>query len=615
MRHTRAASDVAAAMADGHDGFCTKPTTPLSPRARSLCVLGKELAKCPALIAACNETPPAAASVTPPKEEPKPPHELPSVVGSIATLVIWGVCAAVIVALLVAIGRLVARARADRELADERPPVAPSLDEAPSSAAPIESDAELLLRRAQEHAAHGALDAALFTYLQAALHALDRRGAIRIARHRTNGEYVRTCKDQDARAPLRGIVREVDAVQFGGAHPSHEGVARVSQWATSLVRAATMAIAMVLLALGCSGARVADGNDPAGDELFLELLRRQGVKLSSQRGSLATLPLPTPEDPGPALIVDAERVPLDDDVRAHLMTWVRAGGVLVLIGRPSQWPHELEVSRALASGNDVEVLAPIDVDAQLDDDDDGVHTAVAHLPSSAGLSWHGEDLLSIANFSDGTRYAATQGFGAGRVIGIADDDLLSNVSLAYGVNADALISMLEWTRKTELRIARPEDGTSPPSSPFAAITRLDLGVGVVHLLVAIALLFAFAGSRLTRPTPSAPPRRRAFAEHIAATGALYARTSLHGHALAAFARHVDERLRARMPRDARDVSRFLAERAKGDEARTRELLDRALHADADPPDRRTSLSMLRELGALYAAATSALENRPTKPRS
>src|SRR5207245_8784322 len=68
---------------------------------------------------------------------------------------------------------------------------------------PMPSDAELLLARADAHARAGRLEVALYTYLAAALAALDRRGAIRLARDRTNGEYVRACKDGNARPPLR----------------------------------------------------------------------------------------------------------------------------------------------------------------------------------------------------------------------------------------------------------------------------------------------------------------------------------------------------------------------------------------------------------------------------
>ena len=51
--------------------------------------------------------------------------------------------------------------------------------------------------------ARGDLRTALFGFLHASLRALDVRGAIRIERDRTNGEYVRSCADEGARPNLR----------------------------------------------------------------------------------------------------------------------------------------------------------------------------------------------------------------------------------------------------------------------------------------------------------------------------------------------------------------------------------------------------------------------------
>ena len=91
-------------------------------------------------------------------------------------------------------------------------------------------------------------------------------------------------------------------------------------------------------------------------------------------------------------------------------------------------------------------------------------------------------------------------------------------------------------------------------------------------LVATLVLFFAVGVRLARPKPAAPPRRRAFAEHVEAVGALYARTRSAPHALAAYARFADERLRARMPRGTSDVARSWR-RARGCRSRRPAPLD------------------------------------------
>jgi predicted ATPase/DNA-binding winged helix-turn-helix (wHTH) protein len=83
---------------------------------------------------------------------------------------------------------------------------------------------------------------------------------------------------------------------------------------------------------------------------------------------------------------------------------------------------------------------------------------------------------------------------------------------------------------------------------------------------------------------------------------LYARAKLAPHALAAYARFVDGRLRERMPRGMTDPAAFLALRANADPAWAADVWRRASAArSADRPD-GDELATLRHLSALYAAA-------------
>jgi hypothetical protein len=110
------------------------------------------------------------------------------------------------------------------------------------------------------------------------------------------------------------------------------------------------------------------------------------------------------------------------------------------------------------------------------------------------------------------------------------------------------------------------------------------------------------GVRVARPKPAPPPRRRAFAEHVEAVGTLYARTRNAPHALAAFSRFADERLRARMPRGTADVAAFLASRARMPLDVCQRLWARAAQAKAGAPALGDELAVLRELSAVYTAA-------------
>jgi hypothetical protein len=125
---------------------------------------------------------------------------------------------------------------------------------------------------------------------------------------------------------------------------------------------------------------------------------------------------------------------------------------------------------------------------------------------------------------------------------------------------------------------------------------------MLHALFASLALFLAVGVRLARPKPAPPPLRRAFAEHVEAVGALYARTRNAPHALSAFARFADERLRARMSRGSSDVPAFLASRARLPLDTCQRLWARAVQAKAGAPPLGDELAVLKELGAVFTAA-------------
>jgi hypothetical protein len=428
--------------------------------------------------------------------------------------------------------------------------------------------------------------------LHAALRALDERGALRIERHKTHGEYVRECKDPNAKRPLRELVREVDRVKWGGARVDTEAVSRAKERSLALVRAILITLALALVT-GCGTmAKFAREADPSEDGLFLDLLKRQGAEISRLHGSLATMPLPKEGEVAPVVVVDAERVALSDDTRAHLVRWVEAGGVLVLAGDAEHWPKELDAKPAHATSR----LARVhDLrDAKVEDE--------AHLARPSALDWPYTESNTIARLEDGTAYAVLHHHGDGVVLGVANDDLFTNAGLARAGNARALVRILSNLRRNAFQIARPEDGITPPASPIAALVDAGLGKGLLHAAFAVLLTFVAYGARQGRPRPTPRPARRAFAEHVQATGALYARTGLGAYALAAYARYADARVRAQMPRGVLDPATFLAQRTGEDPARVADLWARATAAAQGQFAGPTPLLTLKELSRLVSAA-------------
>ena len=613
--------DVSAARAAGSVEFCASPSRPLTSRARKLCPHAKEIPSCAGFAAACAEAETGGAARTTPTAAPTPKSSTPSVaagLGAIAQVIVWLLVAAIVGVVLMLVARALLRMRRDVALADPTPKSAAITVQPDAIAEASRSDAEVLLARADLHARRGELDAALFTYLAAALRALDQRGAIRLSRDRTNGEYVRACKEKPARAPLRDIVGDVDRVQFGGEAASNGAVSRAAERAAALVRALPTMIVALAIALATSacaggggGAPSLKGEDPAGSDLFVALLKKQGVSVTRAGSSLATLPMPTGAEAALTVVVDTDRISLDDETSAHLLRWVEAGGSLVLAGRPESWPKELGATTNTATGDHVTVW---------EEDDDGPRSErvgvappprTAIVASSVAFSW-GD--VPLAWFAKGETYAAMRRIGKGIVLGVATDELLTNAALARPGNAAAIVAILDVLDPHELRLARSEDAIAPPSNPVSGMIRAGLGLGLAHALVLAAVLFLAVGIRLARPKPTPPPARRAFAESVEASGALYARAGMASHALAAYARFVDERLRARMPRRrdtppgvahaTTDVAAFLAARSGADAATCERVWQRAKNTRPGDPPRGDELDLLKQLTALYAAATN-----------
>ncbi len=590
-------SDVEAAQKEKAFPFCSEPREPLSPRARALCPHASEVPGCEGFAAACAKS-----------DAPVLPAWLRWIrwlpFGALARLFVWVLVAAVVLAVSVPIVAAVARVvrmRRDRRLAGLTRTNDPSAERPRTAGVSLgaeEDDLVALLARAEDLARRGDRAMALQLYLAASLRALDRRGALRLGRDRTNGEYVRLCAEEGAARELRDLVREVDRVQFGHEDATSEGVARAATRAHAIVRALPVAIVGLVLAtlLGCGGARAwigRAGDDPAGDELFEAVLRRQGVLAEPLGAALASMPLPQPGERGPGVMVDVETIPLDDETRSHLVEWVDAGGVLVLAGSPSTWPTEFGVaSGATRAEGDLRAKGPAE---------DGIERGAL---AGRGALCVPDETQRVAWFGDDATYAAVVTHGKGRVLGVASDELFTNVGLSRRDNAAVAALLLSNAGCPALKVAHAEDGVSSPSTPIGALLRAGLGLGLVHALIATILLFVAAGVRMMRPKPASPPPRRAFAEHVDAVGGLYARTHSAPHALAAYARFADERLRARMPRGANDVAAFLASRAHQPPSVCRRVWERAMRARVDQPPLGDELRVLRELSVLYEAATA-----------
>jgi len=605
---------VAEARQEGLDGFCKSPERPLSPHARSLCPIVRDVKGCEPLVAACDEDPLA------PKPSSEPTRwdwgSFGTVLAAIANATVWILIAAALGLLAMFIVRAVQRGRRDTNAA-EKPGGRPAQVIPVATADVLETmtDAELLLAQAEEHARRGELDRASALYLAASLRALDRRGAIRIARHRTNGEYVRGCKDSEAKPDLRAIVREVDRVEFGRERATPERVSEVASRARAIVaRAAGAALSVVFTVgaiafLGGCTPKLEPpvrARDPLGDDLLIAVLERSGAKVTHLGSSLATLPIPKEDDVAPLVLVDAARIPLEEETRAHLARWVEAGGRLVLAGDVHSWPESFHAKAKTTTSTGIQVMIAPDDDGDRDDfDDSNVSETYKTYPAKVAVAaaLEREASFTLAATESHEVYAATWAMERGVVIGFAGDDLFTNAGIARRPNAAAVVAILGmYADGRKIEIARPEDGISPPENPISALARAGLGLGLAHAAVATLLLMLAFGTRQARPTLSPPKARRAWTEHIEAAGGLYARARLAPHALAAYVRFVDGRLREHMPRGMSDPAAFLALRANADPVWAADVWRRASATRSADRAEGDELATLRHLSALYAAA-------------
>jgi hypothetical protein len=289
------------------------------------------------------------------------------------------------------------------------------------------------------------------------------------------------------------------------------------------------------------------------------------------------------------------------------MRWVKAGGRLFLFGGVSAWPDELDARDAKSESLDVTLHFATDEDAGGDDEESHEHedssvAYPAHLARSAAVRWKAVDHV-VATTDHGAAYAGAALVGKGLVVGVASDDLITNLGVASPPNAKAIVALMQWYAGSRaIRVARAEDGVSPPSGPIASLVNAGLGLSVAHAAAFAVLLLVGFGVRQARAKATPPPARRAWTEHVAATGTLYARAKLAPHALATYAKFVEGRLRAKMPRGTSDPAAFLALRSGEDAGHCAEVWARALASRPGDRVQGDELTTLSQLRALYAKA-------------
>ncbi len=619
----RAAGDIEAASAD-HRAFCTHPLPSLTDDQARLCPYSKQIPDCKPYADACDALAPKAPSPFPPwlaSILSAIAHAIEWVVKLLGPVGLWILAAVVLTVILYPVVQSFAQIRRDGSAPDGIAlPGLPMKNEADLLRVSRDDDPARVLEDADLLAKQGKLDHALYRYLHAALLSLDKKGAIVIAREKTHGEYVRACTDADAKPPLRDLVREIEIVRFGGREPSTGGVSVAQERATWIVRRA-MAAAVMIAAFFLAGCQQQiSGNDPGGNDTLRALLQKQNVEVKLLPSSLTHIPIPTPQtrEATPALYVDVDRIPLEDEAQEHLLRWVNGGGMLIIAGSPKAWPKLLGAKPDHSTSLDVSVTtytedttkkAHSGDDDESSDDDDGESTLIPRvdngkLAHSAAVEWSDKGTFVLASTGDHKDYVVGQFRGAGAIYGVASDDLFTNAGLAIPGNAATAIAILSNIPREKFIFAPVGSGYSPPSNPISGLVNAGLGLPLLHGFFATIILFFAVGIRLRAPLPDVPPQRRAFTEHIYATAAIYNRTGSAKHALASFGRYAETRLARKLSRTAPDVVTFLSQRSGERIEVCAVVWGRALvarEAENDPPN-GDELKILQTLSSIYSRA-------------
>jgi hypothetical protein len=289
---------------------------------------------------------------------------------------------------------------------------------------------------------------------------------------------------------------------------------------------------------------------------------------------------------------------------AALDDWVSEGGRLVIAG--AQIPPWIDVEpRFVVPEGDVDpAWVPEELAAQFAPEGRVGQFPVPYVivPETGALGVDEPD-ADVLLEREGQPYGVSVEHGLGTVVLFPDDWLFVNASLPVADNAIFLEALLaDLGGRVELVDAWAGAGAD---DPLESIRRTHLTPAVVQLLLLILALYLWRGVRFGRPRDPIPASRRAFVQHATAMGHQYGRARATGHAAAAYAGWVLERLRDRYPIAAgsglHGLAQQVARRSGRDDTEVMRLLVEAhgaAESRAGVGSPGEDLALVRDLGRL-----------------
>ncbi len=502
------------AYAPGQLPFCHDTSYRLKYSERWLCSLSEaEQQRCPAFKKLC------ATSLQPDEPESSSGVRFPSFLGAIAELMFWALIAGLVIALLIAIKRMIVSRRDAAQVAAERNSLQPEATAAPAVVQSGDTDVTRLLEKARRAADRGELGVAIDAAHAAAVQGLAAAGRVEVDRDRTNGDYVRDLRpDPPVQQQFKALVRHVEVAQFGGLAPSRSTFEQVLDQVLALLRRLAVLTLLLLAASalgGCGGGE--GGKAPEREELsphglytLRRLLSEQGNKVHLRVAPLTKIG----EDVGLVVVYDTE---LEEVQREGLLQWVRAGGSAAVIGDEAALENaaELQVRRS-SCGHQVQ-RGPTQEQSSL--------KVVVLGDASLALTPKAESTVShrVDATCGGKPYAATAYIDEGSITFLPERELVSNASLSVGDNARLVAEQLSGADGS-IELVGPWTGDGS-QSPVQSIKAAGLLPVVLQLLGLAALLALRQGTSFGKRRDVTARLRRAFADHVRAVAATYARAS------------------------------------------------------------------------------------------
>lgn len=548
------------------------------------------------------------------KEEREPTRlELPKAMSGFAQVLFWMLVIAGVVVLIVVIARNLSRSQKEKEgaealqLEDEE-----ELAAAPKG--PVETDVERLLNRARAEADRGEFGKAMDDVYAALLRHLDGNGLIDIHHSSTNGDYVRSLRQQpDLQRPVKECARQVERVQFGTEAPSASGYRSLLERVLPVVTRGGMLLLLVAacvglpLNLGACDMQQEEQNQygdlgddsPGGMSVFVSLLEERGIDVEHRKRGLAEL------DETTQVILVHGPAQLDGESWDQLLLWARKGGTLIVAnhrGRPSEKLgarrtagecKNLRVPARLSAYAGKLVVAPDDRRMEFEEDVEGTPGARSLLECDLGP------------YAVERRLSSPDGLTSGTLIVLPDSDMFSNASMFAANNGEVVLNLFIGSPdKLEIVDRYTVIGET---SPLAAVAKGQLLPLVLQLFLLAGAFFLWRGAHFSKPRDPPEANRRAFEEHVRALGGQYAKAHASRLVLSNYAAWALERLRERVLAGRKsgliDLAAALASRTGRSEGEVMEILvecEAARESSAGPGDAARDLRLMRELERLLA---------------